>query len=130
MSKSQIVKKINFFFILTLIFAACNNDEDKLKTFKGKLVKKGICMNYVIEVKDSDFPQDMLEKKWTDDSSEKIYENPIVTEVKKATPFYIAEEHINYYSQNSNQAYCSYTITPKINKLKTYFNNYIDIKNE
>ena len=63
-------------------------------------------------------------------NSEKIYENHIVTEVKKATPFYIAEEHINYYSQNSNQAYCSYTITPKINKLKTYFNNYIDIKNE
>jgi hypothetical protein len=26
--------------MLTLIFAACNNDEDKLKTFKGKLVKK------------------------------------------------------------------------------------------
>ena len=53
-----------------------------------------------------------------------------MTEVKKATPFYIAEEHINYYNQNSNQAYCSYTITPKINKLKTYFKNYIDIKNE
>ena len=31
-------------------------------------------MNYVIEVKDSDFPQDMLEKKWTDDSSDKKYE--------------------------------------------------------
>ena len=63
-------------------------------------------------------------------NSEKIYDNPIVTEVKKATSFYIAEEHINYYNQNSNQAYCSYTITPKINKLKTYFKNYIDIKNE
>ena len=61
-------------------------------------------------------------------NSEKIYENPIVTEVKKATSFYVAEEHINYYTQNSNQAYCSYTITPKINKLKTYFKNYIDIK--
>ncbi len=61
-------------------------------------------------------------------NSEKIYENPIVTEVKKATPFYIAEEHINYYNQNSNQTYCSYTITPKINKLKTYFKNYIDTK--
>ena len=60
--------------MLTLIVAACNNDEEKLKTFKGKLVKKGICMNYVIEVKDSDFPQDMLEKKWTDDSSDKKYE--------------------------------------------------------
>ena len=61
-------------------------------------------------------------------NSEKIYDNPIVTEVKKATSFYIAEEHINYYNQNSNQAYCNYTITPKINKLKTYFKNYIDTK--
>ena len=68
------MKKINLFIILFLLFVACNDDKDGLITYKGKLVKKGICMNYVIEVKDSDFPQDMLEKKWTDDSSDKKYE--------------------------------------------------------
>ena len=61
---------------------------------------------------------------------EQIFKNPIVTEVKEATPFYTAEEHIDYYNQNGEQPYCSYIIDPKIEKLKTYFSNYIAIKNE
>ena len=67
------MKKINLLITLFLLLTSCN-DDDGLNTFKGKLVKKGICMNYVIEVKDSDFPQEILEKKWTDGSSEKKYE--------------------------------------------------------
>lgn len=61
---------------------------------------------------------------------EQIFKNPIVTEVNEATPFYTAEEHIDYYNQNGEQPYCSYIIDPKIEKLKTYFSNYIAIKNE
>ena len=67
------MRKINLLITLFLLLTSCN-DDDGLNTFKGKLVKKGICMNYVIEVKDSDFPQEILEKKWTDGSSEKKYE--------------------------------------------------------
>lgn len=62
---------------------------------------------------------------------EKIFKNPIVTEVKKATLFYKAEEdHINYYNENRDQPYCMYLIDPKISKLKTYFSNYTAITNE
>jgi peptide-methionine (S)-S-oxide reductase len=36
--------------------------------------------------------------------------------------FYKAEEsHRNYYNQNKEQAYCQFTITPKIDKIKKYF---------
>ena len=60
---------------------------------------------------------------------ESVFNSPIATEVKKATPFYKAEEdHINYYTQNSDQSYCTYVIDPKIKKLQKYFSKYIDIK--
>tara|TARA_A100001011_G_scaffold400660_1_gene517297 strand:- start:2580 stop:2927 length:348 start_codon:yes stop_codon:yes gene_type:complete len=58
---------------------------------------------------------------------EKIFKNPILTEVKKATTFYKAEEeHLDYFNQNPNQPYCNYLINPKITKLKKYFSKYID----
>ena len=47
------------------------------------------------------------------------FESPIVTELLSEMPFYRAEEeHHNYYSDNSEQGYCSYIISPKIQKLK------------
>lgn len=46
----------------------------------------------------------------------------VVTRVSKATTFYPAEDyHQNYYAQNTSQPYCSFVITPKINKLKEKF---------
>lgn len=63
--------------------------------------------------------------------TENIFESPIVTQIKEATPFYRAEEdHINYYNQNKSQPYCTFMIDPKIEKLKKEFTNNISIKNE
>ena len=59
--------------------------------------------------------------------TEAVFDNKIVTEIKKATPFYRAEdEHINYFNQNKEQPYCTYTINPKMEKLKHYFSNYLN----
>lgn len=53
---------------------------------------------------------------------EKTFKNPIVTSVSPASVFYEAEDyHQNYYNQNKTQSYCSYVITPKIEKLKKNF---------
>lgn len=50
------------------------------------------------------------------------WHDPIVTEVKPAGEFYVAEDyHQDYYNQNSNQPYCSYIIGPKVEKLKHLF---------
>ena len=58
-------------------------------------------------------------KKVTD---EKLWSNPIVTEVKPLDKFYSAEEyHQNYYNQNQSQPYCSLVIGPKIMKLEETF---------
>jgi peptide-methionine (S)-S-oxide reductase len=56
---------------------------------------------------------------------------PIVTMVSEASHFYIAEYyHHNYYNQNKSQGYCSYVITPKIDKLKNKFQSKLKNKNE
>lgn len=53
---------------------------------------------------------------------ENTFGEPIVTVVSPATVFYEAEDyHQNYYNQNKLQGYCSYVITPKVEKLKKIF---------
>ncbi len=41
----------------------------------GKLVLKGICMNYVIEVLDGDIDTDLIESEWTNEMTNAVYKN-------------------------------------------------------
>jgi peptide-methionine (S)-S-oxide reductase len=51
--------------------------------------------------------------------AENVFEKNIVTRVKKAETFWIAESyHQNYYQWNSWTMYCAMVIGPKINKLR------------
>ncbi|MFP4024363.1 MAG: peptide-methionine (S)-S-oxide reductase MsrA [Thiohalospira sp.] len=51
-----------------------------------------------------------------------IYKNPIVTEITKFESFYKAEDyHQDYYENNKSQPYCSFVITPKLEKFKKIF---------
>lgn len=53
---------------------------------------------------------------------EKVFGSPIVTEISPLKEFYIAEDyHQNYYNNNSHQPYCSFVITPKLQKLEKLF---------
>lgn len=50
------------------------------------------------------------------------FNNPVVTEISPITEFYKAEDyHQNYYNQNKEQGYCSYVITPKLEKFRKVF---------
>ena len=51
------------------------NDVEQDKIYTGKLVIQGICMNYVIQVNDTDFPQELIEKNWIHEASGIKYEN-------------------------------------------------------
>ena len=65
-----------FGFVVLLVILSCNKDEiDDRKTFLGRLVVKGICMNYVIQVNENNFPSSMLEESWTNEFSEIEYQN-------------------------------------------------------
>ena len=47
---------------------------------------------------------------------------PIVTAVEPATNFYVAEDyHQNYFNENSEQPYCRFIITPKLDKFRKTF---------
>jgi len=52
-----------------------------------------------------------------------IWDKPIVTEITAASKFYVAESyHQDYYALNKAQnSYCSYVITPKLEKFRKVF---------
>jgi peptide-methionine (S)-S-oxide reductase len=53
-------------------------------------------------------------------NAQKIWDDPIVTEVVDAPPFYPAEDyHQNYYTKNPSQGYCRVVIAPKVAKFRS-----------
>ena len=55
-------------------------------------------------------------------AADKVWKNPIVTEVKPAETFYPAEpEHQDYFARNPYSGYCQMVISPKVAKLRSHF---------
>ncbi|TGD59394.1 peptide-methionine (S)-S-oxide reductase MsrA [Flavobacterium humi] len=55
-------------------------------------------------------------------NAQNTYGKLVVTKVSDAPEFYIAEDyHQNYYNQNKEKSYCSYVITPKVDKVRELF---------
>lgn len=51
--------------------------------------------------------------------SEKIYQDPIVTEIKPATEFYVAENyHQEYFRLHGEEPYCRMVVRPKVEKFQ------------
>ena len=68
--------------------------------------------------------QAITEQVITEIEAEKIWDNPIVTEVDVLDVFYPAEDyHQEYYENNPNQGYCMVVIAPKVNKFRQKFMN-------
>lgn len=58
--------------------------------------------------------------------AEKIWDDPIVTEIVPFEVFYPAEDyHEDYYSKNPAQPYCNFVITPKVEKFEKAFREYL-----
>jgi peptide-methionine (S)-S-oxide reductase len=54
--------------------------------------------------------------------AEKVWPDPIVTEIVPFTVFYDAEDyHQNYFKNNPDQMYCALTINPKVRKFRIAF---------
>lgn len=64
----------------------------------------------------------VAEKIMAELNTAKIWDEPIVTEIKPLTAFYPAEEyHQQYYERNPNQGYCRVVIAPKVLKFRKQF---------
>ena len=52
-------------------------------------------------------------------AAQKLFRDPITTEIVPLTVFWPAEDyHQDYFAKHPNEGYCSYVIAPKIDKLK------------
>lgn len=48
---------------------------------------------------------------------DEVFDDPIVTEIAEAAPFYVAEDyHHNYFNTHPDQPYCAAVIRPKLQK--------------
>lgn len=55
-------------------------------------------------------------------TAEKVFGDPIVTEVAPAQTFYVAEDyHQEYFVNNGNQPYCQFVVAPKVAKFRKKF---------
>lgn len=55
-------------------------------------------------------------------NQENTFGKTVVTNVSDATTFYVAENyHQNYYNLNRDKSYCTYVITPKIDKVREVY---------
>ncbi|MFB5066905.1 MAG: peptide-methionine (S)-S-oxide reductase, partial [Candidatus Wallacebacter cryptica] len=56
--------------------------------------------------------------------NQKLWDDPIVSEVAPYTVFYPAEDyHREYFKHNPNQTYCRLVINPKVAKFRAEFKN-------
>ena len=59
--------------------------------------------------------------------AEKVFEDPIVTEITRYTNFYPAEDyHRNFYANNPDYGYCRVVIDPKVKKFLNEFSGNIN----
>lgn len=57
---------------------------------------------------------------------QKVYPDPLVTELVAASEFYPAEDyHQHYFANHPNQGYCQLVVAPKVLKFKTHFSSKI-----
>jgi len=55
-------------------------------------------------------------------AAEKVFADPIVTEIQPAGEFWPAENYHNeYFRRNPDQPYCSYVVAPKVSKFRKKF---------
>jgi peptide-methionine (S)-S-oxide reductase len=68
--------------------------------------------------------KDVIDKVIGELKKDKVYIDPIVTEVVPFQSFYAAEDyHQDYYKKNGQGFYCRLVINPKLEKLKNTFQN-------
>jgi methionine-S-sulfoxide reductase len=64
----------------------------------------------------------IAEKVTADITAEKLWDDPIVTEITPLDVYYPAENyHQDYYENNPNAPYCTFVIAPKLAKFRKEF---------
>lgn len=77
----------------------------------------------------NDIQMQLAEKYKSELNASGAFSNSIVTEITAINNYYSAEDyHQNYYNQNSEQSYCQFVISPKVEKLEKVFKDKLKLK--
>ena len=102
MKSKMIIKYLVALMILLNI--SCNkSDNISAACFKGKLVLKGICMNYVIQITGGDVDNTMYESSWQNPLTNTTYQNVFGLTSICTFPSSIKEGDEFYFSIPKNQ---------------------------
>ena len=64
----------------------------------------------------------IAEEKIRELTEEKVWDDPVVTQIEPLSEYYVAENyHSDYYERNPNQGYCRVVIAPKVAKARSNF---------
>jgi len=94
---TNMIKYLVTFFIFLNI--SCNKSNNtSVACFKGKLVLKGLCMNYVIQITEGDVDKALYESSWQNPSTNTTYQNvfglastcTFPTTIKEGDEFYFS----------------------------------------
>ena len=93
------MKKTTYFLaICCLLLLSCDQEDDRVlpcaecpTTYTGKLLLKGVCMNYVIEVTDGPIDPDLIAQSWVHEWSNVGYQNVFALGSICDFPAYIEE---------------------------------------
>lgn len=73
--------------------------------------------------------RNIAEKFIKDLDMQKIFDNPIITEVVPLDKFYMAEDyHQEYFEKNPYQPYCMVVVSPKVAKFRKSFQNLLKVE--
>ena len=73
--------------------------------------------------------KDLAEKYKKELNENKVFDNPVVTEIVPFSSFYVAEDyHQNYFNLNSQEPYCRFVIQPKVEKFTKVFGDKLQKK--
>ena len=100
------MKRIFLSAIITLLFMgfSCEKSEQiSAPCLKGKLVLKGICMNYVIELVDGNIDSTLIEKAWINPMTKEQYKNVFALGSICTFPSNITEGQEFYFSVVDNK---------------------------
>ena len=68
---------------------------------------------------ESETEKQIAEKSMLEAQVQKVWTDPIVTEITPLQKFYLGEDyHQDYFANNPNQSYCVYVVSPKVEKFR------------
>ncbi len=101
MKKSFFIKKLVCIYLALCLLSALScekNEQLASPCLKGKLVLKGICMNYVIELVEGNIDPSLVEKLWVNPMTKTEYKNVFALGSICTFPETIAEGQEFYFS--------------------------------